>query len=173
MEERFFNPVAFPQDGEEGEEDTKFDPGYEPDWAVISTVKRDQQAAVKDSGAAGTRVGWSVLARLQDSQVCLLHRPVVLLPAPLGALLPAQGSLLLRPQLPGADQPRRPPAASAALPQGRNQGAPARSAALHHPGPVSPSSTDPPSNISRSLVPLGHIHVDIKPFLKSLKPVVK
>uniref|UniRef100_A0A674PM44 TBC1 domain family member 15 n=1 Tax=Takifugu rubripes TaxID=31033 RepID=A0A674PM44_TAKRU len=42
--------IAFIQDGEEGEDDTKFDPGYEPDWAVISTVKKDQQAAVKDSG---------------------------------------------------------------------------------------------------------------------------
>lgn len=47
-------PVAlsFKQDGDEGEDDTRFDPGYEPDWAVISTVARDQQAAAKDSGAA-------------------------------------------------------------------------------------------------------------------------
>ncbi|CDQ86691.1 unnamed protein product [Oncorhynchus mykiss] len=30
------------KDGEGGVEDTNFDPGYEPDWAVISTVKRDQ-----------------------------------------------------------------------------------------------------------------------------------
>ncbi|XP_056609721.1 TBC1 domain family member 17 [Triplophysa dalaica] len=31
------------KDGEEGEEETKFDPGYEPDWAVISTVKQNRQ----------------------------------------------------------------------------------------------------------------------------------
>lgn len=97
----------------------------------------------------------------------MLHRSVVLLPAPLRALLPAQGSLLLRPQLPGADQPRRAPAASAALPPRRNQGAAASAAALHHPGPVSSSSTDPSSNLSRSLVPLGHFHVDINPFYKA------
>uniref|UniRef100_A0A673XJH0 TBC1 domain family member 15 n=1 Tax=Salmo trutta TaxID=8032 RepID=A0A673XJH0_SALTR len=30
------------KDGEGGVEDTNFDPGYEPDWAVISTVKRDR-----------------------------------------------------------------------------------------------------------------------------------
>uniref|UniRef100_A0A8C7XD29 TBC1 domain family member 15 n=1 Tax=Oryzias sinensis TaxID=183150 RepID=A0A8C7XD29_9TELE len=29
----------FNQDGEGGEEETHFDPGYEPDWAVINTVK--------------------------------------------------------------------------------------------------------------------------------------
>uniref|UniRef100_A0AAR2LWY9 Rab-GAP TBC domain-containing protein n=1 Tax=Pygocentrus nattereri TaxID=42514 RepID=A0AAR2LWY9_PYGNA len=30
-------------DGEGGEEETKFDPGYEPDWAVISTVKQSRE----------------------------------------------------------------------------------------------------------------------------------
>uniref|UniRef100_A0A4W5L1P8 TBC1 domain family member 15 n=1 Tax=Hucho hucho TaxID=62062 RepID=A0A4W5L1P8_9TELE len=30
------------KDGEGGVEETNFDPGYEPDWAVISTVKRDR-----------------------------------------------------------------------------------------------------------------------------------
>ncbi|KAM4531720.1 TBC1 domain family member 17 [Odontesthes bonariensis] len=40
------------KDGEGGEEDTKFDPGYEPDWAVISTVKKDREhVPVKDSTA--------------------------------------------------------------------------------------------------------------------------
>uniref|UniRef100_A0A9J8AK46 TBC1 domain family member 15 n=1 Tax=Cyprinus carpio carpio TaxID=630221 RepID=A0A9J8AK46_CYPCA len=29
--------------GEGGEEETKFDPGYEPDWAVISTVKKERR----------------------------------------------------------------------------------------------------------------------------------
>lgn len=129
---------------------------------MISTVKREQQAAVRDSGAAERLVGWCVWKGCR-TQACVLHRPVVLLPAPLGALLPAQGSLLLRPQLPGADQPRRPPAASAALPPRRDPGAAASSAALHHPGPVSSSSTLPSCNIPTPSVPLGHIPVDIKP----------
>ncbi|XP_057673464.1 TBC1 domain family member 17 [Corythoichthys intestinalis] len=39
------------KDSEGGEEDTKFDPGYEPDWAVISTVKKDREhVPVKESG---------------------------------------------------------------------------------------------------------------------------
>lgn len=39
------------QDGEGGEEETKFDPGYEPDWAVISSVKRAaERVPVRDSG---------------------------------------------------------------------------------------------------------------------------
>ncbi|XP_030645504.1 TBC1 domain family member 17 isoform X2 [Chanos chanos] len=31
------------KDGDGGEEETNFDPGYEPDWAVISTVKRERE----------------------------------------------------------------------------------------------------------------------------------
>uniref|UniRef100_A0A674N215 TBC1 domain family member 15 n=1 Tax=Takifugu rubripes TaxID=31033 RepID=A0A674N215_TAKRU len=58
------------RDGEEGEDDTKFDPGYEPDWAVISTVKKDQQAAVKDSGAAGTFVAGLCGTAAGLSSVC-------------------------------------------------------------------------------------------------------
>ncbi|NP_001019565.1 TBC1 domain family member 17 [Danio rerio] len=41
------------KDGEGGEEETKFDPGYEPDWAVISTVKQDrrqEQPPVRETG---------------------------------------------------------------------------------------------------------------------------
>ncbi|KAM9393346.1 TBC1 domain family member 17 [Pholidichthys leucotaenia] len=41
------------KDGEGGEEDTAFDPGYEPDWAVISSVKKERQhaaATTKESG---------------------------------------------------------------------------------------------------------------------------
>ncbi|XP_069565146.1 TBC1 domain family member 17 [Brachyistius frenatus] len=39
------------KDGEGGEEDTNFDPGYEPDWAVISTVKKDREhVPVRESG---------------------------------------------------------------------------------------------------------------------------
>lgn len=62
---------------------------------------------------------------------------MVLLSAPLRALLSAEGSLLFGPELPGADESRRPPAASPALPQRRNQGAAVGPAALHLPGPVS------------------------------------
>ncbi|KAK2833045.1 hypothetical protein Q5P01_016934 [Channa striata] len=39
------------KDGEGGEEDTSFDPGYEPDWAIISTVKKDREPVpIKESG---------------------------------------------------------------------------------------------------------------------------
>lgn len=39
------------QDGEGGEEETNFDPGYEPDWAVISSVKRaEERAPIRNSG---------------------------------------------------------------------------------------------------------------------------
>ena len=39
------------QDGDGGEEDDNFDPGYEPDWAVISTVKRAREPVpVRDTG---------------------------------------------------------------------------------------------------------------------------
>nr|XP_055050034.1 TBC1 domain family member 17 [Misgurnus anguillicaudatus] len=44
------------KDGEDGEEETKFDPGYEPDWAVISTVKqerRQERLPVKETGHWG------------------------------------------------------------------------------------------------------------------------
>ncbi|XP_062387731.1 TBC1 domain family member 17 [Sardina pilchardus] len=39
-----------------GEEETNFDPGYEPDWAVISTVKREhdhERAPVRETGHWG------------------------------------------------------------------------------------------------------------------------
>uniref|UniRef100_A0A8C2HGB6 TBC1 domain family member 15 n=1 Tax=Cyprinus carpio TaxID=7962 RepID=A0A8C2HGB6_CYPCA len=45
------------KDGEEGEEETKFDPGYEPDWAVISTVKqqrRQEHPPVRETGQWGS-----------------------------------------------------------------------------------------------------------------------
>lgn len=39
------------------EEDANYDPGYEPDWAVISTVKKDREhVPVRDSGAVITSV---------------------------------------------------------------------------------------------------------------------
>lgn len=50
----FFNcHCVYGKDGEDGEEETKFDPGYEPDWAVISTVKherRQERLPVKETG---------------------------------------------------------------------------------------------------------------------------
>ncbi|XP_016399813.1 TBC1 domain family member 17-like [Sinocyclocheilus rhinocerous] len=45
------------KDGEGGEEETKFDPGYEPDWAVISTVKqerRQEHPPVREKGQWGS-----------------------------------------------------------------------------------------------------------------------
>ncbi|RXN02587.1 TBC1 domain family member 17-like protein [Labeo rohita] len=45
------------KDGEGGEEETKFDPGYEPDWAVISTVKRERRQEhppVRETGQWGS-----------------------------------------------------------------------------------------------------------------------
>ncbi|MCI4384752.1 hypothetical protein PGIGA_G00042320 [Pangasianodon gigas] len=44
------------RDGEGGEEETNFDPGYEPDWAVISTVKKSrekEQPPVRETGQWG------------------------------------------------------------------------------------------------------------------------
>uniref|UniRef100_A0AAY4DGR9 TBC1 domain family member 15 n=1 Tax=Denticeps clupeoides TaxID=299321 RepID=A0AAY4DGR9_9TELE len=43
-----------------GEEETNFDPGYEPDWAVISTVKRDhvrEPPPVRETGTVIRRAG--------------------------------------------------------------------------------------------------------------------
>ncbi|XP_062841013.1 TBC1 domain family member 17 isoform X2 [Trichomycterus rosablanca] len=45
------------KDGDGGEEETKFDPGYEPDWAVISTVKQNrakEQLPTTDTGHWGS-----------------------------------------------------------------------------------------------------------------------
>uniref|UniRef100_A0A8C8DK03 TBC1 domain family member 15 n=1 Tax=Oryzias sinensis TaxID=183150 RepID=A0A8C8DK03_9TELE len=40
------------KDGEGGEEETHFDPGYEPDWAVINTVVKDcQPVPIQEAGA--------------------------------------------------------------------------------------------------------------------------
>lgn len=81
--------------------------------------------------------------------MCSSCRPVVLLAAPLRAVLSAEGSLLFGSELPGADKPRGPPAAAPALPQRRNQGVAAGPAALHHPGPVSIVVPPPPVGPSR------------------------
>uniref|UniRef100_A0A674PKU8 TBC1 domain family, member 17 n=1 Tax=Takifugu rubripes TaxID=31033 RepID=A0A674PKU8_TAKRU len=66
------------KDGEEGEDDTKFDPGYEPDWAVISTVKKDQQAAVKDSGQWSFSLPLSELYSLRRARFSLGRNFLVL-----------------------------------------------------------------------------------------------
>lgn len=93
---------------------------------------------MKESGAAHTPIKSHVD---KGSMTLNIHRfsrrPVVVLSAALRALLPSKGSVLSGSKLPGADQSRRSPAARASLPQRRNQGAPAGSAPLHHPGPVS------------------------------------
>uniref|UniRef100_A0A8C9VK94 TBC1 domain family, member 17 n=1 Tax=Scleropages formosus TaxID=113540 RepID=A0A8C9VK94_SCLFO len=42
------------KDGDGGEEETNFDPGYEPDWAVISTVKKTREhPPVRETGQWG------------------------------------------------------------------------------------------------------------------------
>ncbi|KAM9457040.1 TBC1 domain family member 17 [Clarias gariepinus] len=44
------------KDGEGGEEETNFDPGYEPDWAVISTVKQNREkepVPIRETGQWG------------------------------------------------------------------------------------------------------------------------
>lgn len=45
------------QDGEGGVEETNFDPGYEPDWAVISTVKQNRAKEQLTVADAGTNAG--------------------------------------------------------------------------------------------------------------------
>lgn len=66
--------IYLQQDGEEGEEETKFDPGYEPDWAVISTVKQNrekEQIPITETG----RNSHSLTHSLQSSALlCCKHR---------------------------------------------------------------------------------------------------
>ncbi|KAF4093179.1 hypothetical protein AMELA_G00029440 [Ameiurus melas] len=59
QDERENAPAVFyaKKDGEGGEEETKFDPGYEPDWAVISTVKQSREKKplpVRETGHWGS-----------------------------------------------------------------------------------------------------------------------
>lgn len=45
------------QDDDGGDEDASFDPGYEPDWAVISNVKKDSNhVSMRNSGAVSASV---------------------------------------------------------------------------------------------------------------------
>ncbi|XP_047211974.1 TBC1 domain family member 17-like isoform X2 [Girardinichthys multiradiatus] len=67
------------KDGEGGEEDTNFDPGYEPDWAVISTVKKDREhAQVKDSGQWAFSLPLSELYSLRRARFSLGRNFMVL-----------------------------------------------------------------------------------------------
>ncbi|KAM6966162.1 TBC1 domain family member 17 [Tautogolabrus adspersus] len=67
------------KDGEGGEEDTHFDPGYEPDWAVISTVKKDrEQVPVRDSGQWSFSLPLSELYSLRRARFSLGRNFLVL-----------------------------------------------------------------------------------------------
>uniref|UniRef100_A0A671S872 TBC1 domain family member 17-like n=1 Tax=Sinocyclocheilus anshuiensis TaxID=1608454 RepID=A0A671S872_9TELE len=62
------------KDGEGGEEETKFDPGYEPDWAVISTVKqerRQEHPPVRETGQWGFSLPLSELYSLRRARFSL------------------------------------------------------------------------------------------------------
>uniref|UniRef100_A0A3Q2P023 TBC1 domain family member 15 n=1 Tax=Fundulus heteroclitus TaxID=8078 RepID=A0A3Q2P023_FUNHE len=67
------------KDGEAGEEDPNFDPGYEPDWAVISTVKKDREhVQVKDSGQWAFSLPLSELYSLRRARFSLGRNFMVL-----------------------------------------------------------------------------------------------
>ncbi|CAF95137.1 unnamed protein product, partial [Tetraodon nigroviridis] len=66
------------KDGEEGEDDTRFDPGYEPDWAVISTVKREHPAGVRGSGRWSFSLPLSELYSLRRARFSLGRNFLVL-----------------------------------------------------------------------------------------------
>uniref|UniRef100_A0A3P8R0R0 Rab-GAP TBC domain-containing protein n=1 Tax=Astatotilapia calliptera TaxID=8154 RepID=A0A3P8R0R0_ASTCA len=67
------------KDGDGGEEDTNFDPGYEPDWAVISTVKKEREhVPVKSSGQWAFSLPLSELYSLRRSRFSLGRNFLVL-----------------------------------------------------------------------------------------------
>uniref|UniRef100_A0A8D3DFZ1 TBC1 domain family, member 17 n=1 Tax=Scophthalmus maximus TaxID=52904 RepID=A0A8D3DFZ1_SCOMX len=67
------------KDGEGGDEDTNFDPGYEPDWAVISTVKKDREhVPVKESGQWSFSLPLSELYSLRRARFSLGRNFLVL-----------------------------------------------------------------------------------------------
>uniref|UniRef100_A0A6Q2Y7F8 TBC1 domain family member 15 n=1 Tax=Esox lucius TaxID=8010 RepID=A0A6Q2Y7F8_ESOLU len=71
----------FTHDGEGGVEDTNFDPGYEPDWAVISTVKRDrvgEHPPVKETSQWSFSLPLSELYSLRRSRFSLGRNFLVL-----------------------------------------------------------------------------------------------
>uniref|UniRef100_A0A8C5BGE9 TBC1 domain family, member 17 n=1 Tax=Gadus morhua TaxID=8049 RepID=A0A8C5BGE9_GADMO len=60
------------KDGEGGEEDTNFDPGYEPDWAVISNVKRAREPVpVRNTGEWSFSLPLSELYSLRRARFSL------------------------------------------------------------------------------------------------------
>ncbi|XP_067087930.1 TBC1 domain family member 17 [Osmerus mordax] len=68
------------KDGEGGQEDTNFDPGYEPDWAVISTVKRDREPVgpVRETGQWSFSLPLSELYSLRRARFSLGRNFLVL-----------------------------------------------------------------------------------------------
>lgn len=68
------------KDGEGGVEDSHFDPGYEPDWAVISTVKKDKPPPppVKNSGEWAFSLPLSELYSLRRARFSLGRNFMVL-----------------------------------------------------------------------------------------------
>uniref|UniRef100_A0A8C6T1B2 TBC1 domain family member 15 n=1 Tax=Neogobius melanostomus TaxID=47308 RepID=A0A8C6T1B2_9GOBI len=67
------------RDAEGGVEDSHFDPGYEPDWAVISTVKKDRPPApVKVSGEWAFSLPLSELYSLRRARFSLGRNFMVL-----------------------------------------------------------------------------------------------
>ncbi|MBN3311223.1 TBC17 protein, partial [Amia calva] len=78
-----------PQDGE-SEEETNFDPGYEPDWAVISTVKTcppDRERGTEKGGWSSFSLPLSELSSLRRSRFSL-GRNFLVLTSQGGAPLP-------------------------------------------------------------------------------------
>uniref|UniRef100_A0A7N6BZ62 Rab-GAP TBC domain-containing protein n=1 Tax=Anabas testudineus TaxID=64144 RepID=A0A7N6BZ62_ANATE len=75
------SPAVFytKKDGEGEEEVTNFDPGYEPDWAVISTVKKDREPVpVKESDQWAFSLPLSELYSLRRARFSLGRNFLVL-----------------------------------------------------------------------------------------------
>ncbi|XP_013888909.1 TBC1 domain family member 17 [Austrofundulus limnaeus] len=67
------------KDDEAGEEEANFDPGYEPDWAVISNVKKDSNhVSVRNSGQWAFSLPLSELYSLRRSRFSLGRNFLVL-----------------------------------------------------------------------------------------------
>ncbi|XP_024128491.1 TBC1 domain family member 17 [Oryzias melastigma] len=67
------------KDGEAGEEETHFDPGYEPDWAVISTVAKDREPVpMQDAGQWAFSLPLSELYSLRRARFSLGRNFIVL-----------------------------------------------------------------------------------------------
>lgn len=81
--------------------------------------------------------------RHSKPDVSRLCRSVGFLPSPVRAVLPPEGPLLFGSKLHRPDEPRQPPAAPSALPQGGDPGAAAGHAPLHRSGPVSGAALRP------------------------------